>query len=166
MSFNIICRLPSAAFGSDWDGRSGLRPVGGGIVADAAILKARTPKVGKLLDHHGRLGVVASDVGGRMLAGRATGRHSRSLQGAGVSETESERRFEFPSLTMQACRYVLIACRDDLVSLFDDFGFNDSVFRHFAGFEQPAGDAWPVPQGIVRRDSGHWRGEIASALPG
>ena len=35
---------------------------------------------------------------------------------------------------MQACRYVLIACRDDLVSLFDHFGFNDSVLRHFYWF--------------------------------
>src|SRR4051812_43924831 len=109
--------------------------------------------------------VISSVVGGRMLAGRTTERHSCSLQGAGMSETESERRFEFPSPTMQACRYVLIACRDDLISLFDDFSFNDSVPRHFAGFEQPAGNTWPVPQGIVRRDPGHRRGEIASALP-
>src|SRR3954454_4154725 len=146
MSLNIICVIPTAAVGSDWDGRSGVRPVGG-IVADAVILKATLRKVGKLLDHQRRLGVVvSSDMGGRILAVRTTERHSCSLQRAGVSETESKRRFEFPCLTMQACRYVLIACRDDLVGLFDDFGFNDSVFRHFAGFEQPAGDAWPVPQ--------------------
>jgi hypothetical protein len=55
------------------------------IVIDVAILKATNRKVGKLLDRHRRLGVaISSDVGGRMLAGRTTERHSRSLQEAEV----------------------------------------------------------------------------------
>lgn len=40
----------------------------GGVAADAATLKATARKVGKLLDHHRRRGVVvSSEVGGRIL---------------------------------------------------------------------------------------------------
>ena len=46
----------------------------GGVEADATTLKATTRKVGKLLDHHRRRGVVVgSNVGGRLLGWTVSG---------------------------------------------------------------------------------------------